>query len=198
MKKTYLSYIVYAAAALIIIGFLMPWATVATSVTGVSKGLLSSLENTPYAGKIAGKLSEVTDAIGNMGDVSIKSTVRGYQVPILVNDKSSKVAISLAQIFFEETEDLDKKSYLVYLFPIAGVVCAVLVFLGDKNMIHIIAMTVLAGAISIVGLFKLYTLDVSSTMVKISIQSGLWAILYSFLFISMAGIAWLALDKDRS
>jgi hypothetical protein len=197
MKKTYLSYIVYAAAALIIIGFLMPWATVATSVTGVSSGLLSSLEDTPYAGKIAGKLSEATDAIGNMGDVGIKSTVRGYQVPILVNNKSSKVAISLAQIFFEETEDLDKKSYLVYLLPIAGVVCAVLVFLGDKNKVYIIAMTVLAGAISIVGLFKLYTLDVSSTMVKISIQSGLWAILYSFLFILMTGIAWLALDKDR-
>jgi hypothetical protein len=140
MRKTYLSYIVYAASALIIIGFLMPWATVATSATGVSKGLLSSLENTPYAGKIVGKLSEATDAIGKMGDVSVKSTVRGYQVPILVNDKSSKVAISLAQIFFKETEGLDKKSYMVYLFPIAGIICAVLVFLGDKNKVYIIAM----------------------------------------------------------
>lgn len=198
MKKIYLSYLVYAAAVLIIIGFLMPWATVATSVTGVSKGLLGSLEKTPFASKIVGGLSKATDAIGDMGDISIKSTVRGYQVPILVNDKSSKVAISLAQIFFKDAEGLDKKSYLVYFFPIAGIACAALAFLGDKNKIYIILMTVLGGAIGIVGLFKVYTLDVSSTVVKISIQGGLWTILYSFLFIFIAGIAWFILDKKLS
>ena len=197
MKKEYYSYLVYAAAVLIIIGFLMPWATVATSVTGVSKGLLGSLEKTPYAGKIVGKISEATDAIGDLGDISIKNTVRGYQVPILVNDKSSKVAMSLAQIFFKQADDLDKKSYLVYLFPIAGVVCALLAFLGDRNKIYTIAMTVLGGAIGIVGLFKLYTLDVSSTIVKISIQNGLWVILYAFLFIFIAGITALASDKKK-
>ena len=197
MKKTYLSYLVYAAAVLVIVGFLMPWATVATSVTGISKGLLGSLENTSYAGKVVGEVSKATDIIGSMGDISIKSTVRGYQVPILVNDKSSKVAISLAQIFFKQAEDLDIKSYLVYFFPIAGIACAVLAFLGDKNKISIVAMTFLGGAIGIVGLYKLYTLDVTSTMVKISIQGGLWTILYSFLFICMVGIGWLALDKKR-
>lgn len=197
MKKEYYSYLVYVAAALIIVGFLMPWATIATSVTGVSKGLLGSLEKTPYAGKIVGKISEATDAIGDLGDISIKNTVRGYQVPILVNDKSSKVAMSLAQIFFKQADDLDKKSYLVYLFPIAGVVCALLAFLGDRNKIYTIAMTVLGGAIGIVGLFKLYTLDVSSTIVKISIQNGLWVILYAFLFIFIAGITALASDKKK-
>ena len=197
MKKEYYSYLVYVAAVAIIIGFLMPWATIATSVTGVSKGLLGSLDKTPYAGKIVGGISKATDVIGDLGDISIKNTVRGYQVPIMVNDKSSKVAISLAQIFFKQADDLDKKSYLVYLFPIAGAVCALLAFLGDRNKIYTIAMTVLGGAIGIVGLFKLYTLDVGSTIVKISIQNGLWVILYSFLFMLIVGIAALAADKKK-
>lgn len=198
MKEKIFTALVCVASAAIIVGFIMPWATVATSATGVAKGLTGALKDTPYASKIVGEVQKATDAISDIGDITVKSTVRGYQIPIMVNDKTSKVAISLAQIFFPEAQDLDKKSYLVYLFPILGLVCAALAFLGRGNRLYIIIMIILAGAVSTVGLYKLYTTDVSNLMVKISIQDGLWYIMYSFLFIALVGIADFIAGKKAS
>jgi len=198
MRKMIFPGLIYAASAAIIIAFFMPWATVATSVTGVSKGLTGALAKTPYASKIVGELDKVTDAIGAIGDISIKSTVSGYQVPVLVNNETSKVAISLAQTFFKGAKDLDKKSYLVYLLPILGIVCALFAFWGRENKFYIVLMALLSGAVGIGGLYKLYTMNVSSQMVKISIQDGLWYTMYSLLFICIVGIIWLKSESKKS
>lgn len=198
MKGKIFTALVCVAAAAVIVGFIMPWATVATSATGVAKGLTGALKDTPYASKIVGKVQEATDAISDLGDITVKSTVKGYQIPIMVNDKTSKVAISLAQIFFPEAQDLDKKSYLVYLFPILGVVCAILAFLGRRNKLYILLMIVISGAVAIGGLYKLHTTDVSNLMVRISIQDGLWYIMYSFLFIALVGVVDFVVNKKSA
>ena len=198
MRKMLFTSLVLVASAVTIIAFYMPWATVATSATGISKGLTGALSGTPVASKVVGELDKVTDVISDFGDISIKSTVRGYQIPIMVNDKSSKVAISLAQIFFKDAKDLDKKSYLVYLLPILGIACGLFAFLGRKNKVFIIFMTLLSGTVAVGGLYNLYTLDVSNLMVKIVIQKGLWYTMYSFLFICIVGIATLLENKISS
>lgn len=197
MKKMFFTALVCVATALIIVAFFMPWATVATSVTGISKGLTGALSGTPVAGKIVGDIEKATDVIGQLGDVSIKSTVSGYQVPILVNDDTSKVAISLAQMFFKDAQDLDKKSYLVYLLPILGIMCAGLAILGRGNKISIILMILLSGGVAGAGLYHLYTMDISSLVVKISIKNGLWYTMYSFLFIAVVGLVELVIRDKK-
>lgn len=192
MKKQIFMSLVCVASALTIIAFFMPWATVATSATGVAKGLTGALSGTPIAGKFVKGLDAATNAISDIGgDVAIKNTVRGYQIPIMVNDKTSKVAISLAQIFFPQAEDLDVKSYLVYVLPGLGILCAILAFLGTGKNLYVIIMSILSGGAAAGGLYNLHTMDVSNMMVKISIQNGLWYTMYSFLFICITGIAWL-------
>ena len=199
IKKMFFLSMVIAASIAIIFSFFMPWATIATSVTKVSKDLTQaaegSLADTPFAGKFIKQLDKATSAIGQMGDIEIKSAVRGNQIPAMVNNKTSKVALALAQVFFKDAGGLDKKSYLVYLLPLLGIACAALAVLGLKNKLYVIVMAVLAGAISIGGLYTLLTMDISSTIVKISIAKGLWNTMYSFLFICLAGIAWLVLNK---
>ena len=184
-----------AASALIVVSFFMPWARVATSVVGVTKAAEGSLEKTPFAGKLVKGFGKATEAISEIGDIGIETTVRGNQVPELVNNKSSKVALSLAQVFFKETEGIDKKSYLVYLLPLFAIVCASLAVLGLKNKIYVILMAVIGGVISIGGLYNLMTMDLSSMIVKISIAKGLWYTMYAYLAIFLAGVAWLVLDK---
>lgn len=195
MMKILFGALVCVASVVVVVSFFLPWATVSVSAIGVSEGLIESLAGTPVAGKILGKLSSVTDAISNIGDFSVKNTVSGYQIPVMVNDESSKVAISLAQMFFEDAKDLDKKSYLVYLLPVLGVLCALLAFIGGKNRFFIMLMVLLSGAVGIGGLYKLITLDVSSLMVKITIMEGLWYAMYSFIFICVVGIVWLIVDN---
>lgn len=202
MKKMIFAGVAILGAAVIVVSFFLPWATVATSATRVSKELTTAakgpLADTPFAGKFIKRLDRATTAIGEYGDISIKASVSGYQVPKLVNDKTSKVALSLAQIFFKSTEGLGIKSYLVYLLPLFGMICGALAFLGLKNKLYVIIMAALGGVISIGGLYNLYTADLSSAVVDIIIQKGLWYSMYSFLLIFLVGIAWLVLEKKKA
>ncbi len=198
MKKLIFMTLVIVASALIVVAFFMPWAKVATSVTGISKEVTSTVEDTPLAGKVVGKISAITDAIAGLGDVEIKTTVRGSQVPALVNNQTSKVALSLAQVMFKSAEGIDKKSYLVYLLPLLGIACAALAVIGLKNKLFVGVMLVISGAVSIGGLYNLYTMDIGSQAVKISIEDGLWYTMYAFLFIFLVSVAWLILDRKRA
>jgi hypothetical protein len=197
-KLSFLSLII-AASVFIVISFFMPWANIATSVAKVSKEVTSTAEGklgkTPFAGKFLKSLTKVTDTVSEMGDIEIRTAVSGYQVPKMVNEKTSKVALSLVQVFFKDAEGIDKKSYLVYLLPLFAIICSLLAVLGMKNKIYIIVMAVIGGAISIGGLYNLLTMDVSNMIVEISIAKGLWCTMYAYLAISLAGIAWLVLDK---
>lgn len=191
---------IIAASVFIMVSFFMPWANIATSVAGVSKEVTSTAEGTlgktPFAGKFLKSLTRVTDTVSELGDIEIKTAVSGYQIPKMVNDKTSKVALSLVQVFFKDAEDIDKKSYLVYLIPLFAIICALLAAFGLKNKIYVIIMAVIGGAISIGGLYNLLTMDISNMIVKISIAKGLWYTMYAYLAISLAGIAWLVLDKE--
>ncbi|MGB2630427.1 MAG: hypothetical protein WBD24_06185 [Candidatus Omnitrophota bacterium] len=201
MNKIIFPGLIIIASLVTVLCFFQPWASVAASVTGISKELTSaadkSLKDTPFAGKFIKKADEVTTAISKYGDIEIKTTVRGNQIPAMVNNKTSKVALSLTQVFFKSAEGLDKKSYLVYLLPLFGILCGALAVLGTKNKLYVIVMTAIGGAISAGGLYNLLTMDVSSAAVKISIRYGLWHTMYAFLFICAVGIAWLVAGKKK-
>jgi len=199
MKKRIMAGAVVCASLLIIISFFMPWAKVVTSVTGVSKELASTakgkLGGIPAAKKLLTKFEKVTTEIGELGDVKVKMAVSGYDVPVMVNNKTSKVAISLMEILTRSKKNLELKSYLVYLLPILGIVCAVLAVGGLKNKILVIIMLALSGVISIAGLYNLSTINISNIAVQVTIEKGLWYTMYSFLFIFLVGITWLVIEK---
>ena len=120
MKKVLLVLIVIASLV-VVKAFFMPWAGVSTSVVRASRELTGSAEKKfgkfPELTKAFKELKKATDKIEFLGDVEIRSTISGYDVPRMVNQKSSKVALSLAQTIFKDAKDLDKKSYLVYALP---------------------------------------------------------------------------------
>lgn len=202
MKKLALAGLVILAAIIIIFSFFAPWAKLSASVTKVSKEL------TGQAGKAAGgtfgerftrELSRVTDAIGKVGgDIQIKTSISGYDIPSMVNKKSSKVAISVIQGLLKDAKDLDKKAALVFLLPIFAVVCVVLAVIGLKNKLSVILMLIISGAISLGGLYRLKTLDLASLPVDITIEKGLWQTLYAYLFIFIVSIIWLVTDKKEA
>ncbi len=202
MKNLVLTGLVVLAAIIIIFSFFAPWAKLSASVTKVSKEL------TDKAGKAAGgtfgerftrELSRVTDAIGKVGgDIQIKTSISGYDIPSMVNKKSSKVAISLVQGLMKDAKDIDKKAALVFLLPIFAVVCAVLAVMGLKNKLSVILMLIISGAISLGGLYRLKTLDLASLPVDITIESGLWNTMYAYLFIFIIGIIWVVTDKKQA
>lgn len=197
MSKKVLLVLIIMAAAVIIWGFFMPWAKVKTSVTKVAKQLTDAaagpLEKAPVAGRLIKNVEKVTDIIGDLGGIEVKTTVRGYDIPRMVNQKISKVALSLSQILFKVTEGLEVKSYLVYLLPLFAIVCTALAVMGLKATQPIIAMLVISGAVSIGGFYNLLTADLSNLIVNITIEKGLWCTMYAYLVIFIVSIIWLVL-----
>ena len=199
MVRKILAGLIILASIVILISFFMPWARVSVSVVGVSKQLTGvsekKLQGVPVADKIVKKMQEITDAMSSFGDVDIKTTVTGYKIPGMVNNKTSKVALSATEILFKSASGLDQKSYLVYLFPLLGIVCGILTITGLKNRACIIILLVISGIVGIAGLYTLSTANLASVAVKVDILSGLWNTMYAFLFIFLAGIVWLVLGK---
>lgn len=200
--KTAFVILIIVSAAVIVVSFFMPWARVDVSATKVSGELVGKasgpLSNSPFAGKFIKGLKKTTDALGNLGDIKIKASVSGYDIPTMLNRRESKAAISLGQIFFKDAEDMDRKSFAVYLLPILAIACIALAVMGLKSRIAVIAMLVLSGTISIVGLYKLFTVNLSNLTVQIVIESGLWQTMYAYLIIAAISAAWIALDAIAS
>ncbi len=191
MKKI-LAGLIVLASIVIVMSFFLPWARVSVSVVGVSKQLTSS---SVLPGKVTGKLKKITGAISDFGDVDIKTTVSGYKIPGMVNNKTSKVAFSVMEIMSKSASGLEQKSYLVYLLPLLGIVCGILAIIGLKSKACIVIMLVIAGIVGIAGLYNLSTANLAHVAVKVDILSGLWNTMYAFLFIFLAGIVWLVLGK---
>lgn len=199
MKKIVLSALIIICAIAIIHAFFLPWAKASASVTKVAKALADSatggiLENTPFAGKFVRAFNKTTEKIMNLGDIEIKTAVSGYDIPTLVNKKSSHIAVSIASVVLKDAKDLDKKTMLIYLLPLLALVCIGLAVIGLKSDIAVIVMAILSGAIGIGGLYNLMTVDLSNLAVKISIEQGLWQTMYGYLLICVLSIIWVVLD----
>ncbi|MDP3789344.1 MAG: hypothetical protein Q8R48_02960 [Candidatus Omnitrophota bacterium] len=203
MKNMIFATLVIICSAIIIISFFMPWAKVKISATQVSKELVTSakegpLKGTPFAEKFIKKFEKATSAIGQFGDIEVKTQVSGYDIPTMVNKESSKIAISFVQEFFKDTKDLDKKSMLVFLLPLLGIACMALAIFGLRYKWAVIVILVLAGVISAAGLYNLYTSNFSSTAVEITIEKGIWQTFYAYLAIFIISIAWIISDLKKS
>lgn len=195
MRRIILALLIIICSVVVIASFFMPWAKASTSATkvatSVKKEIAGPFKELPFAGKLFANLDKATDAINEFGDVELKTVVRGCDIPLMVNKKESKTAISLVQVFQPEAEGLDEKVLLIYLIPLLALACAALALLGFKHDIFIIIVALISGAISIGGLYKVMTTNISSNIVQITIGRGLWQTLYGYLLIFIFSIVWL-------
>jgi len=200
MKKMALVILIIIASLVVVRAFYMPWAKVSTSVVKISEEVSSAAENKlfdiPEVKKAIKGLKKATRIVDKLGDVEIKSAVSGYDIPRMINQRSSKVAVSVAQIIFKEAKDLDKKSYLVYALPLSALLCAALALAGLKSWLAAYPMLLLSGGISITGLYKLKTADLSTLSVSITIEQGLWYTLYAFLFIFFMSTLYILVKES--
>ncbi|MBU4377167.1 MAG: hypothetical protein KKD29_06835 [Candidatus Omnitrophica bacterium] len=201
MKKVIFPALIVIACLVIIYAFFMPWAKIVISGTEVSKRLIEAaskgpLKDSPHAAKFINKLQSATKSMEKMGDIEIKSVVSGNDIPTLVNQKESKTALALIQLFFPDAQDIDKKAKMVYLLPLLAIVCMGLAAAGVKYRISPLIIAIIGGVVSGAGLYKLSTLGSANLAVTLGIENGLWLTMYAYLFICIVSIAWLALGKE--
>jgi hypothetical protein len=203
IKNLVFMVVVIVAGAVIIKSFFLPWALASTSVGRVSgqvhRSIDSSFGSLPFVGKVMAGIKETSGVIQELGaDIDISTVVSGYNIPRMVNSKSSKIALSFAQSFFGDVKDLDKKSMLVYLMPLFAIVCIMLAITGMRYKISVMAILMISGVISIGGLHALNTMNLSNELVDIVIGKGLWQTMYGYLGIFIISIFWLGTDLIKA
>ncbi len=102
MKNIIFSALVIMCSMIIVISFFMQWAEVKISAAQISEKLTAAAETGPlkgalFSGKFVKKFKKITSAIGELGDIEVKTEVSGYDIPAIVNRQSSKAAILFAQ-----------------------------------------------------------------------------------------------------
>ncbi len=201
MKKMIFSGLIIVCAVVIIASFFMPWARASVNATKVAKNMANSangkLQDTPFGGKFVRGFDQATNAIGDLGDIEVKTTVSGYDIPTMINKKSSQAAIQLVQMLSKDAKDVDKKSKLVYLLPLFALICIVLAIIGLRYKVSVIAAALIGGAIGIGGLYELISTDLSKLPIQISILNGLWQTMYGYLLICILSIAWLVIGSKE-
>jgi hypothetical protein len=200
MRKIVLLALVVVCALAIVHAFFMPWAKASASAGKVASDSLAGVEKKyPLLSGLFGNMSKESEKVTSAADaVTVKMSVSGYDIPKMMNAKSSQVAVALTGIFMKDAKDADKKSYAVYLMPILALVCIGLAFMGMKNKIALIVMAVLSGGIAGGGLYNLMTVNLSNLPIQISIERGLWQTMYAYLMIFIIGIVWIALDMKEA
>ena len=167
MSKIYPT-IIIALAVIIFISFFLPWVGVESPQMGSVSKLLT------------GKRQALVD------------NVSGFKVPILANSDESRFMITVIQIFNPGIQDADKKSFLIWVVPLLGVVIAVLVNILGKNKFVNLAIAILGIAIFAVAVFKISTTNLDKLVLKVNIGIGLWLILYGYLAMGvLAGLRFV-------
>jgi hypothetical protein len=166
--------LVLVCVSAIVLGFFLPWAQVESKQVGaITKAL-------------TGKRQESVDAIS------------GFKIPIMANSDESRLAMSVIKIFNPGVENADKKSFLVWLIPILGLVILGLTFSLETNRWVNLAIAILGIAIFAVALYKIKTTDLDKLILQIKIGIGLWMILWGYLISGIAGAARFVLLLKKS
>lgn len=199
MRKIVLALLIIICSVVIVASFFMVWARAVTTAAKVASGIEEKVEKafpgSPFAGKMIADLNKATEAINEFGDVQFRTVVRGYEIPVMVNRKFSKTALSLIQIFDPGAGNIGNKALLLYLIPFLALVTIVLTYLGLKSDIFVIIVCAISGVISVGGLYRVMTADISNNIVRITLDRGLWQTLYGYLMIFVFSIIWLITDK---
>jgi hypothetical protein len=187
--------IVWSAAGLIVAGFLQPWARLElVKETKAEKGIASGVQRGAKKAFGGAKPKEnfwaKKQKQTGKDAAMIPTRVRGYEVPILANRKSGKVAAGLIKMFTKKDEQIGLKSWLVYAIPGLALVCAWLVGQLGRRHAVLIAVAVIGLAIGAGGFWVMATTDTRKEF-SIAIGEGLWMTFFGFVLMALGALSGL-------
>jgi len=156
----------------VVIAFFLPWVEVESQHVGAVSKILT------------GKKQAAIDSIS------------GFEAPLRANSDEARLAVSVIGIFAPDTQDADKKSFLVFLIP--GIAIGIYYLCknyGKSPFLHLL-LCVVALTIFGAGLYKILTTDMDKLILNVKIGSGLWITLAAYLGIGIVeALAFLEQKK---
>lgn len=107
-------------------------------------------------------------------------TTSGAGVPEMANGSCAKTMIQVLGRFFGSVENVDKKSYLVWILPILAIMVAAASIAWKGRWIVSVLLGLLCIAIAVGGTFKIVTTDLDGALFRVQICFSLWGILLAY------------------
>ena len=162
MDKPY-KIIILILVAIIVIGFFLPWVNVESKQVGTITKILT------------GKRQATVEAIS------------GFRIPLLANSEDARLIISVARTFYPDITGLDKKSYLVWLFPVVALIILGIALNMENNKLTNIIFGAIGVAVFVLAVYKINETDLDRLVLQMKIGLGLWASLWGYLGIGVLG-----------
>ena len=199
--------VAWISAAVTVVGFVSPWASLDLREPGLMKqvretagesGLLGGL--TKRVGRVTAQVRRgaetVTGELPSLQD--IPKQVSGIQIPQIANREDAKVAMALMELLMGSQQHIGLKSYAVYLLPGLALLGAVLLTWLARHPAVPIGVALVAAAVSGGGAFKLLTTNTQSLFVAITIGPGLWMSLGAYAGLAVAAlVVWYNASRRR-
>ena len=158
-------FLIVLLAGAVIAAFFLPWIKVESKPLGIVTELLT------------GKYQATVE------------TISGFKIPILANSEESRVIDNIARILKPDIQEVDKKSYLVWLVPILALIILVMALRYGTNELLNLLFAVVGCAIFAYSLHKLQTTDLDKLLFQVKLGSGGWLTLLAYLGIGILGFA---------
>ncbi len=184
-----------------IAGFWMPWAYLSLrqptliKALGNASGLEGSLKQlTRKVGRVTLKIQRngqtMVSDLPSLAD--IPKQVSGADIPVMVRAQKAQVALALLELLTGQRQDLERKSWSVYLIPGVAVLCGVILLGLRRHPAVCIGIGLLCAAIAAGGLWKLLTINSRTLFVAMTIGPGLWLSVSAYLGLSIASCLAMA------
>jgi hypothetical protein len=189
------------------VAFVLPWARIDLREPTGARPFGQAAKEQRLLGGLTQQLGKVTVSVRRgaetvTGDLptpsDIPKQVSGAQIPQMASQQDVQVAVALIELFTKERQHMRLKSYAVYLVPGIALLCGVLLtFLGRLPGVAIGSALCCAG-IAGVGFWKLLTTNTQTLFVAITIGSGLWISLWSYVGLAVAGGLYGLIGRARA
>lgn len=198
--KKILLILVIATSALIIRSFFLPWATVETSARNMAKAVRVTKkiqkEKVPLMRRAMRSARSLVSPATSIRGINIKRTVSGYEITRMLNKGELDIETTFMEALFRGVQNINKKSYILYIFPLSAMLCIPLSLLGLWFRSPIIMIFAASEALALLGIYNLkLAVTLTGPFGNLILQDGIWFTLYGFVALCAISVLWLIVHK---
>ncbi|OGX29134.1 MAG: hypothetical protein A3B78_02840 [Omnitrophica WOR_2 bacterium RIFCSPHIGHO2_02_FULL_67_20] len=184
--------VAWLSVAASLAGFLLPWVTL--DLRGAKLAALAG--GGPHdIGRVTIQLRQGGETIAAALPEATEFPwqVRGIQIPWLVRQEQTRVAVALLERLTNTRQHAALKSGAVFLVPGAALLCGVLLTGWGRHPAVAGGVLLVCVAVAAGGAWKLLALDTSRSLIGVAIERGLWVSLGAYVGLA-ASAAWTGMS----
>ena len=167
----------WVSAAVAVAAFFMPWARFSVAKPGIAQAVQGLGRVTL---EVRGGGRTVTTSLADL--TRLPQEVTGAGIPRLVRNQDAQAGLMVLELLTGRQQHAELKSLAVYLVPGLALAAALALTLGVPPAAIGPACALIAG----IGASKLWAAQAASSMVKVTIEFGLWLSMAAYVGLAAA------------